>query len=318
MPIKGIIYIIGRGHSGTTVLDAILGNSDHIESVGELVSGLSRWPAEMCSCGKCVDSCQFWQSVTEYYSDHRKSRRYSYEFSEMCNILVSNAKITKLVKVLLNITKKQQSINDSEDLLFDSIYHGSNKQDVYILDSSKEMTRGLALLKRRLDVKLIHLIRDPRSIVSSYRYRLKKGMPFKLFRKQYFPKTYIYPLIYLIIAFTWLIWNASIDLMAIFYPSRILRIKYEDIISSTNTTIDNIAEFIDADLNKLKEDIKNNEYFYVGHNVGGNEMRHLKIFQFKKSISTRRKRTILSDIIVLIICWPLMLKYKYFFNKISL
>ena len=32
------IYIMGRAHSGSTILDVLLGNSERIHSVGELVS----------------------------------------------------------------------------------------------------------------------------------------------------------------------------------------------------------------------------------------------------------------------------------------
>lgn len=42
---------MGRGHSGSTVLDTILGNSYEIESVGEFVAGCVSYNRS-CSCGK--------------------------------------------------------------------------------------------------------------------------------------------------------------------------------------------------------------------------------------------------------------------------
>lgn len=33
-----VIYVTGKGHSGSTLLDLILGNHSQIESVGELIN----------------------------------------------------------------------------------------------------------------------------------------------------------------------------------------------------------------------------------------------------------------------------------------
>ena len=57
------LYIMGRGHSGSTILDILLGNSTRIESVGELLSGLSRADHQMCSCGVMVPDCATRASV---------------------------------------------------------------------------------------------------------------------------------------------------------------------------------------------------------------------------------------------------------------
>ena len=58
------VYIMGRGHSGSTILDIILGSSAAVESLGELVSGLGRCAAgEQCSCGSPMRECVFWCEV---------------------------------------------------------------------------------------------------------------------------------------------------------------------------------------------------------------------------------------------------------------
>lgn len=60
------VYIAGRGHSGSTMLDAMLGNQDGIESVGELVSGMGRYEA-LCSCGAEFKDYQFWTKVRQRF-----------------------------------------------------------------------------------------------------------------------------------------------------------------------------------------------------------------------------------------------------------
>ena len=57
------IYITGRGHSGSTILDILLGNSSQIASVGELLAGLSRADQGACSCGATMSDCGFWREV---------------------------------------------------------------------------------------------------------------------------------------------------------------------------------------------------------------------------------------------------------------
>src|SRR5688572_27137486 len=42
------IYIVGRPHSGSTILDIVLGNSSNIEGIGQLVSGMGK-PHDRCA-----------------------------------------------------------------------------------------------------------------------------------------------------------------------------------------------------------------------------------------------------------------------------
>ncbi|SCC79482.1 sulfotransferase [Saliniramus fredricksonii] len=63
-----VVYIAGRGHSGSTLLDLILGSHSRLVSVGEikqkaltrLFSNVSKRP---CTCGARVGDCKFWNAV---------------------------------------------------------------------------------------------------------------------------------------------------------------------------------------------------------------------------------------------------------------
>ena len=64
MPIR-VIYIMGAGRSGSTVLDTVLGNHFQIESVGELAN-LPKFAwinGEYCACGERGNACLFWEEV---------------------------------------------------------------------------------------------------------------------------------------------------------------------------------------------------------------------------------------------------------------
>lgn len=71
-----IIYIAGNGHSGSTLLDLILGSSAEAISVGELrqwnnyVEGRSSAKHQIsnyveCTCGETFYNCPFWSKITK-------------------------------------------------------------------------------------------------------------------------------------------------------------------------------------------------------------------------------------------------------------
>jgi hypothetical protein len=64
-----VIYILGRGRSGSTVLDAVLGNAPQVQSVGEVVVGLHNFPEELCSNGETIAESSFWSQVISRIED---------------------------------------------------------------------------------------------------------------------------------------------------------------------------------------------------------------------------------------------------------
>src|SRR5262245_53099489 len=79
------LYIMGRGHSGSTILDILLGNSRQIESVGELLAGLSRADHEMCCCGETMPDCAFWREVRSRVETE------GFTWDEVCEIIQSGS-----------------------------------------------------------------------------------------------------------------------------------------------------------------------------------------------------------------------------------
>ncbi len=60
-----VLYILGAGRSGSTLLSNILGQLDGFQSVGELFylweNGLLK--GGLCGCGEPVLQCPFWSEV---------------------------------------------------------------------------------------------------------------------------------------------------------------------------------------------------------------------------------------------------------------
>lgn len=67
------LFILGKGRSGSTVLDTLLGQLDGFVSVGELVYFWDRSVRQryQCGCGRPVPDCEFWQAVLAEAFDAR-------------------------------------------------------------------------------------------------------------------------------------------------------------------------------------------------------------------------------------------------------
>jgi|SRR5699024_1413696 len=108
------IYIAGRGHSGTTFLDIVLGNSAEIESFGEVISGIDKVDAK-CACGRPISKCQFWRKVradfSKQHGDWQKSVallkqhthiRYWHQLFLTNHYWKNNVRLTAIDKALRN------------------------------------------------------------------------------------------------------------------------------------------------------------------------------------------------------------------------
>ena len=59
-----VILLVGEGHSGSTLLDLIMDSHSQIVGVGELSHYSKHFNfGELCSCGKQIKDCEFWQKV---------------------------------------------------------------------------------------------------------------------------------------------------------------------------------------------------------------------------------------------------------------
>jgi len=156
-----LVYIMGRGHSGSTVLDALLGNADSIESVGELVSGLCR-EGEVCSCRAPFNKCKFWSQVRKEFE-----MRANMSLKEAADLLKFQAHIARFLKTFFacsnsSLIKKLTLVNQS---LVEAVLKVSEKK--CMVDSTKEHTRALFIIRFLSNAKIIHLVRDPEGILAS-------------------------------------------------------------------------------------------------------------------------------------------------------
>jgi len=282
------IYVMGRGQSGSTFLDVLIGNTPEVEGVGELVSGLNRGEDEICSCGETLGNCSYWSAVRKAYATRTEGRdliadgAWLWRASDIRNF--GKAARANLDEAGTKWAEYRQRNHD----LMAAIAEVSGK--AMILDSNKEFTRGLMLLKSDPNARVLHLHRAPKAIVGSRYYRLKeKNLPFKFLKKErQLTGPWLFPAMMLVAA----AWSAGMVFGARVkarFPDRVLHVAYENLVSNPDAELKRIGDFLGVDTTDVRAGIREERSFSAGHNVGGNDLRHEGGFKFVPNVKGRRK-----------------------------
>lgn len=171
-----MVYIVGFPHSGTTLLNRILGTSKNCFAVGELnhleyaVSGKK---GRVCDDGTNLIESKFWKNVLDGVNvdkliplDTQQSQKLKLTFSLGLFGKKSMGGITKenLVeeeKLYANLLKEAKGVKGKTE---------------YLVESSKSLKRLMALgMSDKINLKVIHIVRDGRGVVYSHEKRNKSG-----------------------------------------------------------------------------------------------------------------------------------------------
>jgi len=259
---KKVIYILGAGRSGTTVIDIVLGNNDDIFSCGELVR-YSELKAEPHGFLPDSKNYIFWKKIEKKLferlpSSHdelfRMSRKMEFHPSFFFNFFnLTSRKNRQLYK---------EYTNTFFDILFESI-----DQNI-VVDSSKYAGRGLGLLRSlKYDLFILYVVRDPVRVVQSFAKKDVEQMP-----KNYWVANIYYFLVNLICRLVALTAKKS----------RVYILKYENFLANPAKELENIQNAFDIDLQKSIQTANENGKFEVGLLFEGNRIRLQKTMQLQK------------------------------------
>jgi len=290
-----VIYIMGCGRSGTTILDIVLGNHSGFLSLGELNNSMDAWNKKrICSCGVPVRQCRIWKNVGNIFfrndsgGEHYRIANYQNDIERQISIikhilgLYDSSMIHEYHSYIYNIFRLLKESSSAKA----------------IIDSSKSVGRALALLKNaKIDVQIIHLVRDPRGVYFSFQ---KKNL--------ITPTKNIWSL-----AAYWNSVNFLASLVRLrFGDKKVLRVRYEDLISNTDLTIDKIADFINEDLSDVKIKLRDEVPMERGHLASGNRIRKQKILlKLQPDFEWMKRLKLHQRIIITTNCSPLMIAYRY-------
>lgn len=249
-----VVYIMGAGRCGSTVMSIVLGSHPDIEAVGEIKSW-SRHKGLPRDLDADEEGTRFWENVLLTYTELGNCFP---KFEELQNICSYLEKPTKLLCHLLRISNHQQLVEYENHVgqLIASIHAVADKS--VVLDSSKNLCRALILLNSgSINVVVIHLIRDPRGTVWSF---MKKGLEQE--SKKFWKSLFDYVAL-----------NGASYFIRKIYKNRVMKVKYEELTKYPEVTIRKISERIGVSPEPIVKKVIDHSSFKACHLIDGNRVR---------------------------------------------
>jgi hypothetical protein len=264
-----VLFIGGKGRSGSTILDLLLGRLPGYFPVGELrrIWARSSEEGQLCGCGQPFKACPFWGEVGQVAFGGWD--RVDAAEMERLNMSVNrNRFLPWLAAPSLDPHFERRLRRYTQVLaqLLQAVRQVSGCQ--VLVDSSK--AAGAAMLMRRvpgLDVKIVQLIRDSRGVAYSRTKRVRRPeiTSKEVYMGQWHPaKT----------ALKWASANALYETLRLLgVPSQ--RLIYEDLIARPRQVLQALLRQADLPLRASDLDFLDDPEIELGthHTVSGNPLR---------------------------------------------
>ena len=267
-----VLFIGGLGRSGSTLIEKMMNELPDVFAVGETVHLWERGVRDnqLCGCGIEFANCEFWAPVGERAFGGWGALniadvidlRWSVDRSRRLPQMFGSHRFKK-------VNAAQQSyLNYIGEVLAAAGYEAGKllgRTDVVIVDSSKHLSSAaLYALDPRLDVRVLHVIRDPRGVAYSWTKRVARPEADGELMPTYDPKR---------TALRWVTDNLGFRILAkTGVPT--LSLRYEDFLEDPSGWLRRICGFAglaDPDLSFLVGPVAVMEK--TMHSVAGNPMR---------------------------------------------
>jgi len=163
-----LIYVVGMGRSGSTLLDILLGRLDGVVGVGEFIN-FTDWVRadDKCACHEPLTLCPVWGEVIK---DVPAVHEGSVSFGKGRGPMVSSA-----LRALFT-RRPSAASTDIASLNHDVLAAACAKSGTtVVVDSSKDIARLCELeMSGLFDVYIIHLVRDARGVMWSKMKSLRR------------------------------------------------------------------------------------------------------------------------------------------------
>jgi hypothetical protein len=309
-PVK-VLKIMGLDRSGSTILDIVLGNHPHIESVGEVANiFVNGWISReslreidpkqrrvpICTCGKRMDvlyvdtpdeACPFWSRVRREWvkrTDPDSIESYP-KLRDNFERTRSTTLIQQYVRLLYEKRRQSSSFRSYAGLtraFFESVRAVSGKP--VIVDSTKSPVRAFALsILPKIDLYVVHLVRDGRGVITSRRKVLKKD-----FRAGIMWDHEGSPMWRTVVR--WVLLNLAAEWVCTqLGPKRTMRLRYEDFVADPKDALERIGSLIELNLTEVADAVSSGKPMQAEHNVGGNRTRKSTIITLRPELAEEWK-----------------------------
>jgi hypothetical protein len=248
-----VIYITGWLRSGSTILGNVLNELPGVLHVGELhylwKNGVLRdGTNSLCGCGEQVRECPLWSSVMATLDEPDLAQLASQMMTWQQRTLR-----TRHTRARLASTPDEASAAvDRTVALYRAL--ADRGAERAIVDSSKYPAEAAALLQRSdVDLRVVHIVRDPRATAYSY-LRAKR---------------YIEPMSPAESTSNWVGFNLASELVGSALNGRYLRVRHEDLTREPRQVVAQVLRFAGLD-DESPVDDDGKVTLGVNHTVTGN------------------------------------------------
>ncbi len=263
-----VIYILGTAHSGSTLLDLILGSHPSVVSTGELWA-FPYWVKENrpCSCGAPIRECTFWMRVL-----NRLYEEASWDPGELHPPdELRTPTLAWRIRAVLGTNKLlggSEEFGRREHFLLSIIAKEANAD--YVVDSSKRLDRLLKLYDSgALDLKIVHLVRDGRYVLDATRRAAIRRAQFlgEKPKRRYRNSIWIYS--------GWIVnMLGQIRFLSKLDAGNYYRLSYEELATNPHTAVESLCDFLEI---KFEQDVlkpASSRYVFKQehHIIGGNRL----------------------------------------------
>lgn len=305
-----VLYIGGAGRSGSTLLERALSELPGVVSSGEL---RVLWRALLtgdrrCACGAEVSACPFWQEVGQRAFGGWSPAHLS-SLLALQRSVDRHRQLPRLVGRSVSPPRGVGPLSSAWASVFRSIAETASAR--LVIDSSKYPVHA-AVLRRseELDLRVVHLVRDPRGVAHSW---AKRGI---LKPDSIDGRTYMHVFGHGRSAVEWTTYNLAFQrIRSLGTPTLLLRYEsfVRDPIGALGRTLTFAGlPFEPASLGFMAGDritLRRREQ----HAIGGNPNRFLgeSSIQLELDDAWRRDMPAFRRGQVALLAWPLMRRYGY-------
>ena len=310
-----VVFIGGSGRTGSTLVERLLGALPGVCNVGEVVHLWERGlvNCERCGCGLPLLECPFWGKVGQAAFGGWDSFDVA-EFLALKRSVDRNRFIPRLLadgdsarRVPGGATRRGAA---KYAAVYARVYQAVRQVSgcAVTVDASKHASLAFCLrTDPAIDLRVIHLVRDPRAVAYSWTRRVRRPEAAEAVAAS--PK-YMATLSPARSAMRWNVMNVGLDLLAARgAPVRLMR--YEDFVAAPVAAMRELAEFagVEPDLSFMTE---TGADLGLSHSAGGNPMRFSAgRIEFRRDDAWRSRLRPDARAQVAALTFPLLARYGY-------
>ena len=231
-----MLYIAGWGRSGSTFLSAMLGEVDGVFAAGEVRSVWERGQRQrrLCGCGLPVPDCPVWSRVIPYAAADADAMTADEVSEFQLHRLRTRHYLWKWARAMVRARPDRPTVRYVNAWV--RLYEGLGRETgvPVVLDSSKyPLDAHLLATVGHVDLRVVHLVRDPRAV--AYSWTRRKALRDTAAGQEEYLRRFS-PLASSVI---WSIWNTVVEtvLRRDLGSDKVLRLRYDDLVARPEASL---------------------------------------------------------------------------------